>query len=132
MKIVKFLNILAKCYVFLLTSQISSLTIDNKLKFKKMIVNVINMFGWLTKIFKKKGRQEPVGQPANQDVPLDIASNQAESQAEIVQRHTEPAAGPAMQKSSQEQERKERICPKCGAPNDVFTDICWLCKEKSW
>jgi NADH pyrophosphatase NudC (nudix superfamily) len=88
------------------------------------------MFGWIKRLFKKGKKQEPAGQPAaTQEVPLEEAR-------EIAEEHpaAKPAAGPAMESAKEQpsQERKERICPKCGAPNDVFTDICWLCKEKSW
>ncbi len=31
-------------------------------------------------------------------------------------------------KPQQDPVKEEKLCPKCGAPNDKFVHTCWLCK----
>ncbi len=33
-------------------------------------------------------------------------------------------------KPQQEPVKEEKLCPKCGAPNDKFVHTCWLCKTE--
>jgi hypothetical protein len=88
------------------------------------------MFGFLKKIFKKKEGQTPIG--PQQEVALPAAAEIKEREVveeETTQQKMEKMA--AKEKSfSGDPERPEKNCPKCGAPNDTFVDICWMCKEK--
>jgi len=77
------------------------------------------MFGWLKKAFSRKKKEEqPVKQETVELPPVKEAK--------------EPAAPSqiAPKKNPGDPDRPEKICQKCGAPNDVFVDICWMCKEK--
>lgn len=81
------------------------------------------MMGWLRKIFGSKAKEEQKEEPkkiteqeiqeAMKDVP----------EREVVE--DEAKTSPEMRP-----ERKEKHCPKCGAPNDDFVDVCWMCKER--
>ena len=73
------------------------------------------MFGWLSKIFRKK--QEKI-----EEVKQASEAQIQEAMKEVPEREIEEERPKTL-------ERKEKMCPKCGAPNDVFVNICWLCKE---
>lgn len=82
------------------------------------------MFGWLKRLFSRKPA------PANENL---VEIKQEISQA------AGPAAGmPAAAEqperlaphSTQEPNRPEKTCPKCGSPNDTFVHICWMCKAE--
>jgi len=90
------------------------------------------MFEWLKKIFRKK-EDKPAEEPVK-------ATEQDIQQAmkEVPEREIEED-GPAqrMEKmAAREKElstdphRPEKICAKCGAPNDKFVNVCWMCKER--
>lgn len=78
------------------------------------------MFGFLERIKKlftrkKEGAQEEaaeVKEPENQQ-------HKGLQEAEIKEEA----------KALGEPERKQKTCPNCKAPNDVFVHKCWLCKN---
>ena len=82
------------------------------------------MFGWLKNLFGKKEKKEEapaapetVEMPAEREVEQDSRTKSMEKMA-------------AREKElSGEPNRPERPCPKCGAPNDDFVSVCWMCKE---
>jgi hypothetical protein len=86
------------------------------------------MFGFLKKMFKKKEGQQTVGQKQEAELPA-APVQEREIEEETTQQKMEKMA--AKEKSlSSDPDRPEKNCPKCGAPNDTFVDICWMCKEK--
>jgi hypothetical protein len=75
------------------------------------------MFGWLARIFKKKEKKEE----PKETVELPAQSEPAQTgQKQPIPAKTDPSAP----------DRPEKTCAKCGAPNDTFVDVCWMCKEK--
>lgn len=68
------------------------------------------MFEFLKKLFRRKKAEEPT-QPAPTPVP-------EEKPAEPVKTETCVVEG-----------REQKVCSKCGAPNDKFVHKCWLCKS---
>ncbi len=89
------------------------------------------MFGWLRNLFKKK-EEKPVEQAkkateqdiqhAMKEVPeREIEEEGPEQKIErMAAREKELGADPS---------RPEKTCAKCGAPNDKFVNVCWMCKE---
>ena len=81
------------------------------------------MFGWLRNLFGKKKEEVP---PTPEPVQLP-------PQKEVVEKDSRTQSMERMAKRekelSGEPNRPERPCPKCGAPNDEFVSVCWMCKE---
>ncbi|MFH0832870.1 MAG: hypothetical protein V1900_04075 [Candidatus Aenigmatarchaeota archaeon] len=69
----------------------------------------MGIFDFLKKLFKRKKEEAPpVETPAATEIPVMVTPQ-------------EEAPTP--------EERKQKTCPKCGAPNDEFVSKCWLCKS---
>lgn len=80
------------------------------------------MFSFLKKLaFWKKKRQEEKAteQPSQPAESVQSAEPQVVPVKSVAQ---PPAAKPG------EPIKEEKACPKCGAPNDKFVHVCWLCK----
>ncbi|MBI4018118.1 MAG: hypothetical protein HY368_00745 [Candidatus Aenigmarchaeota archaeon] len=79
---------------------------------------MVLMTGFLEKIKKlfSRRKEEP---PRQQQPP------EAQQPIEIKQSSAQPEQKP----QRKDPERPEKICQRCGAPNDVFVKKCWLCKQ---
>jgi hypothetical protein len=83
------------------------------------------MFGFL-KRFRKKKEQHP---EPKQEVALPAEPVQ-EREVEDTDKGKIERMAAREKELSGDPNRPEKMCPKCGAPNDTFVDICWMCKEK--
>ncbi len=82
------------------------------------------MFGFLKKLvfWKKKKAEEQSSQSET------AAPDEAAGQAGLKEIPIKSVALPEPQR--QEPVKEEKTCQKCGAPNDKFVHVCWLCKAE--
>jgi hypothetical protein len=74
------------------------------------IILIDIMFAWLKKLFsKKKELPQPMPPPAPAPEPVKQEPEKLEPKPEEI--------------------HKEKLCPHCSAPNDVFVSKCWMCKQ---
>jgi ribosomal protein L40E len=74
------------------------------------------MFGFLKRLFRRKKKEEvPSEQP--KEVPLEAVAAE------------EPKPQEKKAETAVVEGREQKVCPKCGAPNDKFVHKCWLCKS---
>lgn len=88
------------------------------------------MFKFLRKLafWKKKGQEEKITEdksPQSETAAQSTTENAEQSQVPIKSVAQPPAA-----KQQGEPVKEEKTCPKCGAPNDKFVHVCWLCKTE--
>lgn len=76
--------------------------------------------GFLERVKKLFSRKKSASEEAVTEQPSEVK----EPQQEIVQETVKEEA-----KAPREPERKQKTCPNCRAPNDVFVHKCWLCKN---
>ena len=80
-------------------------------------------------IFRKKaGTQEQVPQAAPRPESKEQVA-ESEIEEETPRQKMQRMAGRERELSG-EPDRPEKTCQKCGAPNDVFVEVCWMCKER--
>lgn len=79
------------------------------------------MFDWLRRLFRKKPKEENMIE-IKQETP-----EQSYREPETVQ---EPHGERLAPHSSHEPDRPEKMCAKCGSPNDKFVHVCWMCKAE--
>lgn len=76
------------------------------------------MFDWLRRLLGRKKQEEDMIEI--QQMPEETYNKPAQEQpAERLAPH-----------STHEPERPEKMCPKCGSPNDKFVHKCWMCKAE--
>ena len=80
------------------------------------------MFVWLKRIFRKKGVDENVSgpEPHTEELLTETESSQEKQNYKEIK---EPP-------KKEDVERPQKSCPHCGAENDEFSHICWLCKKE--
>ncbi len=89
------------------------------------------MFGWLRNIFRKKEKASEGASPqaaAPPEVKEQVAEREVEEEETPRQKMQKMAA--REKELAGDPDRPEKVCQKCGAPNDRFVGVCWMCKER--
>ena len=79
------------------------------------------MFDWLRRLLgRKKQEEDMIG------IQNEMPEQTYKEPAPVQERPIERLAP----HSAHEPERPEKMCPKCGSPNDKFVHVCWMCKAE--
>ena len=84
------------------------------------------MFVWIKKLFSKKKVSLPGPEPHSEDLLKKQETKEEEYEIEEEQRITKTVK----EEPKKDVERPQKSCPHCGAENDEFSHICWLCKKE--